>query len=78
MTATATRQGELQKNDNHRWEIAIRGEEYPLELSCGSVIEVKIDGHWIRTSIEHGSDCGYYATKRGIRLCHGLIARVPD
>lgn len=66
----------MKKNENHRWEIAVRG-EWPLELSCGSVIELKIGGHWIRTSVEHGSN-GYYATTRGVQLCAGLIARIPE
>lgn len=76
ITATRMRKGELKKNENHWWEIDLRG-EYPLELSCGSVIELNIGGVWIRTRIEHGSN-GYYATTRGVQLCTGLTARIPE
>jgi hypothetical protein len=68
--------GHLLKNGSDRWTI-VATDGHDVELSCGSVIEVRIGGSWIRTSIEHSSRDGYYATTKGIRLCDELPARLP-
>jgi hypothetical protein len=43
----------------------------------GAVVEVQVGGQWIATRIEydHGAR-DYHAVERGVRLCHGLPARV--
>jgi hypothetical protein len=68
--------GKLRKNDLGKWEIA-DDEGRVCVLSSGAVVEVQVDGHWIRTRIEydHGTR-DYYALERGVRLCHDLPARV--
>jgi hypothetical protein len=45
-----------------------------FELTCGSCIEVNIDGHWIRTVIECDVN-GYYAIPISVNLHYGLWAR---
>jgi hypothetical protein len=81
--------GKLRRNDLDKWEI-VDDEGRVCVLSSGSVCEVQIAGHWIRTRLEycHGwtepaAACGaqdehashYYAVERGILLCEGLPAR---
>lgn len=67
----------LKQNVNGRWSI-YEGDREMHALSCGSLIEVHIGGHWISTTIEHSDRRGgYYATTPGVRLCEGLVARVP-
>lgn len=65
-------EGRLRKNEIGRWE-AVIGEHW-VELTSGSVCEVKIGDHWIRTSIE-SSDGEYYPTTDGIRLYEGMKVR---
>lgn len=67
-------EGTLKKKDNGRWSIFHADGTELFEASCGSVMEVLVGGHWIKTSIEHsGKD--YYATAQGVKLCEGLPAR---
>jgi len=47
-------QGRLEKQSNGRYAIY-------HELTSGDVVEVFLDGKWVRTSIEHSKD-GYYIT----------------
>lgn len=71
--------GKLLKNNNtERWHIII-DENQPdhIELTSGSVIEVKIGKHWVATRIEFGSK-NYYATTQGVLLCNNLPARTID
>ena len=57
----------------NRWEISY-DEDQSIELTSGSVCEVKVGGHWIYTGIE-SSNGEYYATARGVQLVNGLPAR---
>jgi Domain of unknown function (DUF5348) len=69
--------GTLRKNSNDRWEIVDdQDKNRTLELSSGSVCEVQIAGHWIRTRIEfaHGSGGGDYY----VRALERLGLRSPD
>lgn len=68
MDANETRLNELYRTPSRRW--ALNGHE----LTCGSTIEVNIQGHWIRIVIEHdGKD--YFALPSTVRLHAGLYAR---
>jgi hypothetical protein len=44
--------GKLRKNDVDKWEI-VDDEGRTCVLSSGSVCEVQIAGHWIRTRLEY-------------------------
>jgi hypothetical protein len=48
-------QGTLEKQSNGRYAIY-------HELTSGDVVEVYLDGKWVRTSIEYSKDDGYYIT----------------
>ena len=70
--------GTLHKNDNGRWAIAYccaQDQYQQVELTSGSVIELRIADHWIETSIEYNGE-DYYATTPGIALAFGQAARV--
>lgn len=68
-------QGTLKRNEIGRWEI-VDSEGKRIELSSGSVVDVKIDDHWVQTRIEHnGKD--YYPMVMGVSLYSGMPAREP-
>lgn len=73
-------EGKLHKNEIGRWEIVT--EDGRVELSSGSVCEVKIGEVWHRTRIESRSTphapftAEYYAVLPGIRLYEGMPARL--
>lgn len=75
---SATRNtGTLRLNEGARWEIVDGDGVMLAELHCGDVIECKVGGHWIPTSVEHNTRQGYFATASGVRLQNGLPARRP-
>jgi hypothetical protein len=62
--------GTLRMNDLDKWEIVYgRNEDRVIELSSGSVCEVQIGGHWIRTSIEYCH--GWTDPGRGVPIARG-------
>lgn len=65
----------LFRNDCKRWQFG------RVELSCGSVVEVKAFGQWLRGRIEAG-ERGYYFldpdTGAALYLRDGMPARLPD
>jgi uncharacterized protein DUF5348 len=76
MVTIAAKSGVLQWNvETRRWEI-VNG-DWEFELHCGTVIELLIGAHWIKTRIEH-SGGNYYSTEPGTQLQRGLEARVPE
>ena len=50
--------GKLRKNESKRWEFPHNG--YPVELTCGDVVEVEVGGDWLSGRIEHSRRDGYY------------------
>jgi hypothetical protein len=67
--------GQLRKNDDN-WEI-VDDAGRACVLPAGSVCEVQVAGHWIRTRIEYNHQTrNYYAVEAGVLLCEGLGARV--
>lgn len=65
--------GILTRTPAKRW--AIQDDTGRLfELTCGEVIHVLVESHWLTTRLEHnGTD--YYAVTAGIRLHSGMRAR---
>ena len=69
-------EGHLIKNDIGRWEITTEdGREF--QLTSGSVCEVLVGKHWVRTSVE-SSNGSYYATTPGVLLMKGIPARTIE
>ena len=71
--------GKLYRNGKGtRWLIvyATKPLDY-YELTSGDLLDVKVGGKWITTSIEFGAG-DYYATAPGIQLCNDLEARLTD
>lgn len=72
-------EGKLKKNECGRWVIfcELGVEAYESSLTSGSVCEINVAGHWIRTRIEHNGK-EYYATVPGVKLYTGMPARFGD
>ncbi len=68
------RSGKLFRNECGRWEFA------DVELTSGSIVEIEIDGHWLRGVIEHWTDDYYWFSQRDgtpVILHSGIHARIP-
>ena len=52
------KEGSLQKNDFGRW--GVEG----IELSSGDPVDLLIEGHWIKGSIEFWNDSYYWFSRR--------------
>jgi hypothetical protein len=66
------------QGENERWLVVFQVKPEPdyVTLTSGSIVEVNIGGHWIRTRVEHnGKD--YYAVTQGVKLQTNLKARTP-
>ena len=74
-------EGELKKNDCDRYEFR------DIVLTSGSVVELRIGGHWIIGRVEclHQAEPPFFGTyywfsskdKVPVKLCAGLKARLP-
>lgn len=64
------RQGVLKKNTCGRYEI-----DCWTELTCGTVVELFINGAWVKTRIEHDGNDYYAVGQKGLTL-EGVTARV--
>ena len=65
--------GILEKAESGRWAIKL-ADGRQIEVTSGEIIEIYIEPHWIKTSIEYGPE-GYYPVVRGLKLCKGLKVR---
>ena len=68
MKTEGSKQHQLYRTDSGRW--CLNG----IDLTCGSCVEVNIEGHWIEVGIEHDQH-DYYAIPTSIRLQKGMVAR---
>ena len=69
----SVQEGNLKLNDCGRWELN------EIELTCGSVLYIDIDGHWIRGVIEYWTnDYHWFSQKDGVPvvLHTGIRARI--
>lgn len=65
----------LQKNDCGRWEFG------SVELTSGSVVEIRIDGQWLCGVIEYWQDNYYWFSRQDgvtIILHSGIHARLHN
>ena len=72
--ALENRSGKIIRNEWGRWGFT------DVELTSGSIVEIKIDDYWLRGVIEYWTDDYYWFSQRDgipVILRSGIQARIP-
>lgn len=74
-----TRQGDLIKNSNGKYEIEYTNGDNSYSLTSGMALEIYISGEWHSGKVEHTATKGYYfknTDNKDIQLYSGMKTRI--
>lgn len=74
-----TKEGYLIENSNGKYEVEFADGNRSYDLSCGSAVEINVNGEWFAGRVEHKTDKGYYFYNSEVEhpvLHQGMKARL--